>query len=118
VETQGSEVRKLGRLEAVGIVQLLHEVMKRLELKGYRPIRPTDKLKLGQTLLRVEVWTYYMSATVNTDLDKAPGVRFAPLRKSHLTTEGLERLRRIEYDHEDQENNEIRWFIKDETPRR
>lgn len=110
METQ--ETRRVGSMEAIGIVQILHEVKRRLERKGYRPVLLSDKPKVGQTYLRVEVHKYYTSTTINDPLSRSPGARFANLRKDQVTPEGLERILRVEYDYSNPENNEVRWFTK------
>jgi hypothetical protein len=110
VETQTQQVRRIGSIDAISTVQVLHVVTRRLDLNGYRPVLPTDRPKLNQTFLRVEVQRYYLSATVNDPVGTAPGTRFVSLRKDHLTPEGLERLFRSDYDPKNPANNDVRWF--------
>lgn len=117
METQTQEVRRVGSIDVIKIVQMLHDVKKRLERKGFRPVLPTDRPRLGQTYLRVEVQKYYQTATVNDDVGTGFGTRFVPIRKNHLTPEGLASLFRVEHDLRNPANNDIRWYTRIEGRR-
>lgn len=89
---------------------IVNTVRSLMELRGYKPLGPEDKPRMGTVAVRVETHRFYCAGFPPPTIGYN-GSRIIGLKAEHLTEEGLEELFRNNHE-KDSKKNDVRWFVR------